>query len=782
MKELWRKCWIGLGLLGLLAAPVQAGIVLNEILANNVTKTELGGSTPDWVELYNNSPTRVSLSGLSLTSDPLLPRRWVFPEGTYIEGNGYLQVYCDANLNNEALNTGFGLNADGDALYLYDTNTNVVNSVVFGMQIPDLSIGRLAAKGGAWGLCLPTKDGVNVAATVGSPTALKVNEWMADPVSGSDWFELYNSGPTPVELGGLYLTDDATKPTLSPIPALSFIGTGDSAFQKFIADGTPIKGPSHVGFKLSKSGSALMIFSGSTRLDSVTFGTQALGVSQGRLPDGGPNSANFAVTPTPGESNYLPLTNVVINEILAHTDPPLEDAVELYNPTGADVSIGGWFLSDSPGNFKKYRIPNGTLLKAHGYAVFFFAASGDPADTNFFNLNSSEGEAVYLSQADAAGNLSGYRTDVKFGPTENGVSFGRFQTSVGFDYAMMSHRTFGVDNPVTLDEFRQSRGATNAYPLMGPVVINEIMYHPAEVTLGIDNTLDEFIELRSVTNQMCPLYHPLEPTNTWRIRGGVDFDFPMNVTLAPGEYALVVSFEPTANPILTAAFRNKYGLATNVLLFGPYSGKLSNAGDKLDLQKPDSVQGAGHINLGYVPYVSVDKVEYADTTPWPATADGMGNSLQRLDSLKYANDPANWVALLPTAGRGNFAADTDGDGMPDDWELAYGLNPFLAADASDDADLDGLSNLQEYLSGTDPRNPQSVLKVANAVASPNGIILQFQAIAGKTYTVQYRDSLTGNSWLKLQDISSAISSGMVAVTNQPSNGMRYYRLVTPALP
>src|SRR5450759_5722235 len=193
---------------------------------------------------------------------------------------------------------------------------------------------------------------------------------------------------------------------------------------------------------------------------------------------------------------------------------------------------------------------------------------------------------------------------------------------------------------------------------MGPVVINEIMYHPAEVTLGIDNTLDEFIELRSVTNQMCPLYHPLEPTNTWRIRGGVDFDFPMNVTLAPGEYALVVSFEPTANPILTAAFRNKYGLATNVLLFGPYSGKLSNAGDKIDLQKPDSVQGAGHINLGYVHYVSVDKVEYADTTPWPATADGTGNSLQRLDSLKYANDPANWVALPPTAGRGNFAADT----------------------------------------------------------------------------------------------------------------------------
>jgi Bacterial TSP3 repeat len=53
-------------------------------------------------------------------------------------------------------------------------------------------------------------------------------------------------------------------------------------------------------------------------------------------------------------------------------------------------------------------------------------------------------------------------------------------------------------------------------------------------------------------------------------------------------------------------------------------------------------------------------------------------------------------------------SDSDGDGMPDWWEITYGLNPHNPSDASADPDGDGWTNLEEYQNGTDPHDPNDL--------------------------------------------------------------------------
>ena len=57
------------------------------------------------------------------------------------------------------------------------------------------------------------------------------------------------------------------------------------------------------------------------------------------------------------------LTSIVINEVLSHTDPPLVDAIELFNPSASSVDISWWFLSDRRNDPRKFRIPDGTVIE-----------------------------------------------------------------------------------------------------------------------------------------------------------------------------------------------------------------------------------------------------------------------------------------------------------------------------------------------------------------------------------------------------------------------------------
>ena len=99
-------------------------------------------------------------------------------------------------------------------------------------------------------------------------------------------------------------------------------------------------------------------------------------------------------------------------------------------------------------------------------------------------------------------------------------------------------------------------GTNNSRPLVGPVVISEIMYQPP--LNGTNEDFDaEFIELQNVTATNVPLYATDFPPKTWRLNHAVDYRFPTNVVLPPDGRVLVVGFDPATNTLAGAFYLSK---------------------------------------------------------------------------------------------------------------------------------------------------------------------------------------------------------------------------------
>jgi hypothetical protein len=380
---------------------------------------------------------------------------------------------------------------------------------------------------------------------------------------------------------------------------------------------------------------------------------------------------------SPGQHDPVPpaIVPVIVNEALTDTDPPGKDAIELYNPTSGPADIGGWFLTDDHTTPRKFRIPEGTVIPEYGYLIFDEDDfNGDPDDPSSFSLNRLGGE-VYLFSADSEKTLTNYLHGFAFGAAANGVSFGRFVTSIGEEH-------FPAQVANTL-------GFGNAAPRIGPVVINEIMYHPADGD-------HEFIELTNISDSVVRFADPVHTSNTWRVEG-IGFAFPEGVELEPGGRLLLVQ-----DTVTTSYFRITRNIPDEVQIFN-YSGSLDNGSETVRVQMPGAPEGAE------VPYIDLDRVTYADGDLWPREADGSGPSLERIDLNAYGDDVTNWTmsnARGGTPGADWRTFDGDGDGMPAGWEVDNGLDP-LTPDGTRDPDADKLNNRSEYQQGTDPNDPDT---------------------------------------------------------------------------
>ncbi len=349
---------------------------------------------------------------------------------------------------------------------------------------------------------------------------------------------------------------------------------------------------------------------------------------------------------SPAAAN-LPPIGVVVSEVLARTDATQQDAIELTNPSDASIDIGGWYLSDSGQNPLKFEIPAGTVLPPGAVAVFTesdFNPTPSLPGENDFGLDGAGGDDVWLVVPNGAGGVSQLVDEAHFGPTFNGRTIGITESSDG-ELVPLS---------------RNGIGCSGGNPLVADYVIETINYQPSAPTaaaLALDPELDgndlEYLIVGGVTGGSL---------SGWRIRGGIDFDFPDTAT--PGTW--ILSFDPSdpSNATKVDAFRTHYGLSPTTRLIGGYAGSLSNSGERIRLQQPDTPPlDAPDVT----PYVTVDEVAYEVGGEWPDAKPG--DPIVRLGSTFDGNDGSLW-AHQSAVGDDLFAAgDFNGDNQVDSVDL-----------------------------------------------------------------------------------------------------------------
>src|SRR6478672_6845938 len=141
----------------------------------------------------------------------------------------------------------------------------------------------------------------------------------------------------------------------------------------------------------------------------------------------------------------------------------------------------------------------------------------------------------------------------------------------------------------------------------------------------------------------------------------------------------------------------------------PVSIKLTSPTDSLSTRgQTVQLSVAGTLPNGSVMDLSTQALGtlYVSSNPAIATVsvDGLVTALKHGSVLITARNEGASATIQINV---NTIVSTVGDGIPDDWKIAHGFDPNDPSVAGQDPDGDGLTNLQEFQLGTDPRNPDT---------------------------------------------------------------------------
>ena len=551
---------------------------------------------------------------------------------------------------------------------------------------------------------------------------LRITEIMYNPPGAGDlseFIEFKNVGDHTLNLGGLYMDHNRFS-----FPGGTFLGPNaffvlakspagfTNAYPGVTYNGVYLNSTS----ELDNAGQEIWLCStnSGTKIISVTYDDKAPwptaadgnGASLVLINENDPAPydvsrwrASTQAGGSPGANDLAPSEDgVVINEVMSFDVSGTNDWIELYNPTANPVDLSYWFLSDNL-SYTNVRIASGTVIQPGAYMVLTEALHfGTNAAPGGFGL-SRTGDTIYLSEADIFGMMSGHHVSAVFGAAEQGISFGRHTRSDGaVDFTAMSTST---------------PGATNAYPRVGPLVISEIHCRPG-------GGEQEFVELVNISGTAVSLF---QGGQGWRLSDGIDFDFPSNAVVPPYGYVVVSAEAPDV-------YRAHMAMTTtNILVFGPYTGRLNNEGETITLYKP------GAPTLTQIPWITVDHVVYDDVAPWPVATNHPHMSLEKQNLGLYGNDPAYWSAVSPggTPGEINNTA-----GLPI-IHFAQSTNAGPEANAMYEASVTCLPSQSTTLTATYTVGGTATPGLDHAVSNGAAIFWPYETL--RTIPVEIKDDI-----------------------------------------
>jgi hypothetical protein len=704
------------------------GVVINEVLSSSTEPLR------DTIELFNTTTSAVSVGGWYLTDDPAYPWKYSIPAGTTIGPGEYL-VLDEGQFNpTPGIGASFSLSSLGDDVYLFSSSapgslSGYSHGFSFGAAQDGVSFGRYINSVGDEQFPLQISRTFGMANSGARTGPIVISEIHYHPRGAADEFiELLN--PT-----------DTAVPLFDPAHPTNTWRLGGAAYS-FPAS-----------FTFSPFSIVLLVADNPTAFRARFNVSPAVNILQyaGALQDSGENIALEAPdSPTTNGVPYYAIDVVRFNDrkpwplaadgagaslqrrnVFSYANDPINWVGATPTPGGLR-GLGG----DPPVLITE---PTSTTGVLGGVATFTGTAIGSGLQYQWrFN----------------GGNLDGATNSTLLIPSVSFADAGTYQLVV-FSYGGSTEST----NATLVVRV----GANITTP---PVdVLVRIPPDPAAAPM----TNATFSVAATTFNP--PLRYQWQ-FNGNNIPGATNSTFTVtNVQLAnEGDYRAIVTdvvgatvspparLSPLVRPLIAESPLTQFAVEGEVV-----SLSASGSGNPLPF--------GWEWRRGSITVVSNTLNERQSIFTFTNTSTA-GSAQQYRVVIRNAAGTANALCTV------NTLADTDHDGLPDEWETQY-FGSTLAGDANADSDGDGLMNLAEYNTGTNPTNAASFLKV-QLVAGVNATI-SFGAEPNKTYTIQYAPLVSG-PWSPLANVLAKTTSRVESIVDALGPGSRFYRVVSPAQP